>query len=74
MSKTEKIIKTAKSGTKIPLSTEFYKVSLNINGGKKAWNNCDALRHLVPFVQFKNREKHPWRNVTFSKSYFTTGN
>ena len=27
----------------------------------------DALRHLVPFVQFKKRKKHPWRNVTFSK-------
>ena len=22
---------------------------------------------LVPFVQFKKREKHPWRSVTFSK-------
>ena len=22
---------------------------------------------MVPFVQFKNREKHPWRNVNFSK-------
>ena len=28
---------------------------------------CDALRNLVPFVQFKKREKHPWRSVTFSK-------
>ena len=28
---------------------------------------CDALRDLVPFVQFKKREKHPWRRVTFSK-------
>ena len=28
-------------------------------------NKCDALRDLVPFVQFK-REKHPWRSVTFS--------
>ena len=26
---------------------------------------CDALRYLVPFVQFKKREKHPWRSVTF---------
>ena len=23
---------------------------------------CDALRDLVPFAQFKKREKHPWRN------------
>ena len=29
--------------------------------------NCDALRDLVPVVQFKKREKHPWRSVTFSK-------
>ena len=28
---------------------------------------CDVLRDLVPFVQFKKREKHPWRAVTFSK-------
>ena len=28
---------------------------------------CDALRDLVAFVQFKKREKHPWRKVNFSK-------
>ena len=28
---------------------------------------CDVLRDFVPFVQFKKREKHPWRNVNFSK-------
>ena len=27
----------------------------------------DALRDLEPFVQFKKRQKHPWRSVTFSK-------
>ena len=26
------------------------------------------LRDLVPTVQFKKREKHPWRSVTFSKA------
>ena len=26
---------------------------------------CGALRDLVPFVQFKKSEKHPWRSVTF---------
>ena len=26
----------------------------------------DALRDLVPFVQFKKREQHPWRSVTLS--------
>ena len=25
----------------------------------------DALRDLIPFVQFKKRKKHPWRSVTF---------
>ena len=28
---------------------------------------CDALLDLVPFVQFKKREKHPLRSVNFSK-------
>ena len=27
---------------------------------------CGALRDLIPFVQFKKREKHPWRSVNFS--------
>ena len=34
---------------------------------ERAMSSCDALRDLVPFVQFKKREKHPWRSVTFSK-------
>ena len=25
---------------------------------------CGVLRNLIPFVQFKKREKHPWRSVT----------
>ena len=28
---------------------------------------CDALRDLVPFVQFENREKHHWSSVDLSK-------
>ena len=28
---------------------------------------CDALRDLVPFIQFKKREKYPWRSATFIK-------
>ena len=34
------------------------------------WANffiCDALRDLVPFVQFKKCKKHPRRSVNFSK-------
>ena len=34
---------------------------------KSKQTRCDELRNLVPFVQFKKLEKHPWRNVTFSK-------
>ena len=26
-----------------------------------------SLRDLIPFVQFKKHEKHPWRSVNFSK-------
>ena len=28
---------------------------------------CGALCNLLPFVQFKKREKHLWRSVAFSK-------
>ena len=31
----------------------------------KLW--CDVLHDLLPFVQFKKREKYPWRSVTFGK-------
>ena len=34
---------------------------------KQHHHNCGALHDLVPFVQFKSREKYPKRNVTFSK-------
>ena len=30
---------------------------------------CNALRDLVPFVQYKKREKHPRKSVTFNKLY-----
>ena len=29
--------------------------------------HISALLNLVPFIQFQKREKHPWRNITFSK-------
>ena len=29
---------------------------------------CGALRNLLAFVQFKKREKHPWRSVNFSEN------
>ena len=34
---------------------------------KKLHHRSDALRDLLPFVQFKKREKHQWRSVAFSK-------
>ena len=34
-------------------------------------NICGVLRDLQPFVQFKKREKHPWRTVTFQTCNFT---
>ena len=34
---------------------------------KKPIDICSALRDLVPFVQIKKIEKHPWRSVNFSK-------
>ena len=30
--------------------------------------SSDALYDSEPFVQFKKREKHPWKSVTFSKN------
>ena len=30
-------------------------------------HKCDALCDLVPFMQFKKREKHSWRSVNSSK-------
>ena len=35
-------------------------------------NICGALRDLVPFVQVRKREKHPWRSVTFRNIYFSS--
>ena len=29
--------------------------------------SCSVLRDLVPYEQLKEREKHPWRIVSFSK-------
>ena len=57
------------------IRTEYGEISLRIQSicGKlrtrKTWNtdNFDALSDLVLFVQFKKREKHPWKSVTFSK-------
>ena len=39
---------------------QFYLVFL-------LFDKCGVLRDLVPFVQLKKSEKHPWRSVNFSK-------
>ena len=44
------------------MSIIFLKTRVNISV---------ALRDLLSFVQFKNREKHPWRSDTFSKANAT---
>ena len=38
--------------------------------GKAQFKICDALHNLVPFVQFKKREKHPWRSASVTYSLF----
>ena len=48
---------------------------LLVFSSQKKFDICGALRDLVPFVQFKKREKHPWGNTpplvffTFFKLY-----
>ena len=39
----------------------------NVMGKQLQYYICGALRDLAPCAHFKKREKHPWRNVTFSK-------
>ena len=36
------------------------------NVGTKEVNAVDALRDLVPFLQFKKHEKHLWSSDTFT--------
>ena len=43
-----------------------WSIEMNGNIGTKQVK-CNALHDLVAFIQFKKREKHPWRSVNFSK-------
>ena len=45
----------------------FKKVDVYNRGNSimKRGNICGALGDLVPFAQFKKRQKHPWRSVNF---------
>ena len=49
------------------LVTEMFKIPPRSPDINPTENTCGALRDLVPFLQFKKREKHPWRSVNFSK-------
>ena len=40
-------------------------VSMGYSFKRERWKICDALRDLLPFVQFKEREKHTQRSVIF---------
>ena len=47
-----------------PCNQKFFEyVHWDIIRTQQSQDRC----HLVPFVQFKKREKHPWRSFTFSK-------
>ena len=48
-------------------NTAFSEILFFSRGNLQIFNNCDALRDLLPFVQFMKLEKHPWTSVTFSK-------
>ena len=57
--------------TKLPSILSFPKKLLPtifqfLRIDSKVW--CDVFCDLVPFVQFKKREKHSWKSVTFGKS------
>ena len=51
--------------TWLAISDPWYTEHPNLT--KTRWAQCDAFRDLLPFAQFKKREKHPWRKVTFGK-------
>ena len=59
------------------MSSELFGVFRNVQKHRKRFTSsniqekyharlCDALRDLVPFVQFRKREKLPWRSANFS--------
>ena len=45
--------------TPSPLRTIYAESTISLDS--------DVLHDLVPFVQFKKREKDPWRSASFSK-------
>ena len=53
-----------------PEDKAFYQIDYAYHKSSRMelqYQKYGALRNLVQFVQFKKREKHPWRSVTYSK-------
>ena len=50
--------------TQLELKALFSQMELPYNEGETSQMIWDALRNLVPLLQFKKREKLPWRSVT----------
>ena len=48
------------------LSYEIFEIFKNSYSKKYLQVKCDVVPGLVPFEQFKKREKRPWMSVTFS--------
>ena len=51
------------------LHSEFFYLSTisRITSSLVVNFQSDLLRGMLPFLQFKKREKHPWKSITFSK-------
>ena len=67
-------MKNMHQGTKDMHDPKLIKEQLTLRSKKESKTQhdlidckCDALWDLVPFLQFKKREKHPCRSITFSK-------
>ena len=59
------LCKTPENVDEVLAAISKHQKHLSIKSSKNAI--CGALRALVAFVQFKKREKDPWRSVNFSK-------
>ena len=46
---------------------KFFSNCISLENWVGDENICNVLPDLVPFVQFKKHEEHPWWSATFSK-------
>ena len=55
--------------TKVPIIQKPVHCFVSHGGVNLKFNVKHVMRYaiFVAFVEFKKREKHPWRSVTFSK-------